>query len=224
MLWQSSAMMRRASRRRSAPNARGRPRRHLALELLEVEIEVGQRVVLDVARAVAQRLELGQALGGLAAALRRSPASAWPSESCRLGSASAASTLSLEVVGGGLPSAFARIRFADRRPVAHAGQHFGDVAHPHRRCPRAAACRPCSSGSRGRRPAACRRRWRRYRPIFSLDHGVRDFRILDAEGAAEAAADFRRLHLAQLEAVDRCRAAGAAAALTPSSRRPEQES
>ena len=44
-------------------------RRHLALELLEVEIEVGQRVVLDVARPVAQRLELGQPLGRLPAAL-----------------------------------------------------------------------------------------------------------------------------------------------------------
>ena len=42
---------------------------HLALELLEVEVEVGQRVVLDVARAIAQRLELGQALGRLAPAL-----------------------------------------------------------------------------------------------------------------------------------------------------------
>ena len=44
-------------------------RRDLALELLEVEIEVGQRVVLDVARAIAQRLELGQPLGRLPAAL-----------------------------------------------------------------------------------------------------------------------------------------------------------
>ena len=32
-------------------------RRHLALELLEIEIEVGQGVVLDVAGAIAQRLE-----------------------------------------------------------------------------------------------------------------------------------------------------------------------
>ncbi len=43
-------------------------RRHLALELLEIEVEVGQSVVLDVARAIAQRLELGQALGRLAPA------------------------------------------------------------------------------------------------------------------------------------------------------------
>ena len=45
-------------------------RRHLALELLEIEIEVGQGVVLDVAGAIAQRLELGQTLGRLAAAFR----------------------------------------------------------------------------------------------------------------------------------------------------------
>ena len=43
-------------------------RRHLALELFEIEVEVGQSVVLDVARAIAQRLELGQALGRLATA------------------------------------------------------------------------------------------------------------------------------------------------------------
>ena len=42
--------------------------------------------------------------------------------------------------------------------AAHVGQHLGDVPHLHRRCPRAAACPPCSSGSRDRRPAACRRR------------------------------------------------------------------
>ena len=34
--------------------------RHLALELLQVEIEVGERVILDVLGGVAQRLELGQ--------------------------------------------------------------------------------------------------------------------------------------------------------------------
>ena len=44
-------------------------RRDLALELLEVEIEIGERVVLDVARGVAQRLELGQPLDRLPAAL-----------------------------------------------------------------------------------------------------------------------------------------------------------
>jgi hypothetical protein len=43
---------------------------HLALEFLEIEVEVGQRVVLDVARAVAQRLELGQPYDGLPAPLR----------------------------------------------------------------------------------------------------------------------------------------------------------
>jgi hypothetical protein len=43
-------------------------RRHLALELFEVEVEVGQGVVLDVAGAIAQRLELGQALGRLTTA------------------------------------------------------------------------------------------------------------------------------------------------------------
>src|SRR6185437_15139479 len=43
---------------------------HLALELLEVEVEVGERVVLDVARTVAQRLELGQPFCRLPAPLR----------------------------------------------------------------------------------------------------------------------------------------------------------
>jgi hypothetical protein len=41
----------------------------LALEALEIEVEIGQRMVLDLARLVAQRLELGQA-GGRVGALR----------------------------------------------------------------------------------------------------------------------------------------------------------
>ena len=40
----------------------------LGLERLQVEVEMGQGVVLDVAALVAQRLELGQALGGARAA------------------------------------------------------------------------------------------------------------------------------------------------------------
>ena len=35
--------------------------------MFEIEVEMGQHMVLDVARAVAQGLELGQALGGLRA-------------------------------------------------------------------------------------------------------------------------------------------------------------
>ena len=67
-------------------------RRDLALELLEVEIEIGERVVLDVARGVAQGLELGQALDRLPAAFGE-PDLQLASESCRLGLASAASDI-----------------------------------------------------------------------------------------------------------------------------------
>ena len=40
---------------------------HLRLVMFEIEVEMGEHMVLDVARAVAQGLELGQALGRLRA-------------------------------------------------------------------------------------------------------------------------------------------------------------
>jgi hypothetical protein len=43
-------------------------RLHAPLVGLEIEVEVRKRVVLDVARGIAQRLEFGQALGRLAPA------------------------------------------------------------------------------------------------------------------------------------------------------------
>ena len=45
-------------------------RRHALLVVLEIEVEVRERVVLDVARGIAQRLELGQPFRHLARGAR----------------------------------------------------------------------------------------------------------------------------------------------------------
>ena len=121
---------------------------------------MGERVVLDVARRVAERLELGQ---------RRRPPSA--RLSMKAGADVAERLLQMRV-GERVPGVLLEARRGDvhgalsrRSPiggvVGHAGEHLGDVPRLDRRCPGAAACRPCSSGSRDRRRAACRRRWPR---------------------------------------------------------------
>ena len=136
----------------------------LALELLEIEIEMGQRVVLDVARAVAQRLELGQPFGRLPAPLGEADLQHGRASPAGCGSASAWSTFSLKAWAVDSISRAPVRRSPAGRPCRPAPRRRGA---PRRRCPRAAACPPCSSGSRDRRPAACRRRWPRCRPIFS---------------------------------------------------------
>ena len=132
-----------------------------------------ERVVLDVACAVAKCLELGQPLGRLDAGgneidLARTAERASCSAAA-FGEAPRA-TLSLEP-GHGLSSwlypahrgacpAPAR-RSADSRSCRPALRRRDG---PHRRLHSRSACRPCSSGSRDRRRAACRRRSPRYWP------------------------------------------------------------
>ena len=67
---------------------------HLLLEGLEVEVEMGQRVVLDRLGGVAQGLELGQTLRGALALARK--AAAGDRACCSTGSASARWALSLK--------------------------------------------------------------------------------------------------------------------------------
>ena len=74
-----------------APAARG-----LALELLEVEVEMRQRVVLDVAADVAQRLELRQRRRAPRRAGAASPGATSDSARCSCVSASAARGVVLE--------------------------------------------------------------------------------------------------------------------------------
>ena len=57
---QMSSMMARASSAVAAQCTWPPAAVHLRLVALEIEVEMVERVVLDVARAVAQRLELGQ--------------------------------------------------------------------------------------------------------------------------------------------------------------------
>src|SRR5476649_593676 len=78
---------------------------HLALELLEVEIEIGERVVLDVARTVAQRLEFRQALGCLAPALGEADLE-HGQRVLEVGIRQRAVDVALEVVGGGFHQRF----------------------------------------------------------------------------------------------------------------------
>ena len=63
--WQSSMMIRARLLRVLARNARAPPLSiDLSLVGFEIEIEMGERMVLDRARTVAQRLEFGQPRGG----------------------------------------------------------------------------------------------------------------------------------------------------------------
>ena len=115
---------------------------------------------------IAQRLELGQALGRLAAALGEADLQLGE-RILQVGIGQRGVDIVLEVVGGRFhqPSLARSRRLADRRqcrPCRPAPRRHGAPAPG---CPRAAACPPCSSGSRGRPPAACRRR----RPAMSAD-------------------------------------------------------
>ena len=89
--------------------------------------------------------------------------------------------------------------------------------------PGASAFRPCPSGSRDRRQAACPRRRLLYRPscrvaLLAARAGCAP------DAAAEAAARCRVSHFDQPDAFDRLRAACAAAPSTPRSCRPAQAS
>ena len=108
--------------------------------------------------------------------------------------------------------------------VGHAGQHLGDVARLRPACPRRCSLpamfirQPRSPASSVSAPVAA------MCSAFLLDDGVGDVGILDAERAAEAAADIGVVQLLQLEALRRCASSLRGCALMPSSRRPEQQS
>ena len=147
-----------------------------------------ERVVLDGAARVAQLPRIPAAPATALARLSMKLARTCFSARCSCGSASAARGILLEAVGGDLHGSAFR-RFADGGTVGHAGEHLGDMAGLRRRSRRASACRPCSGGSRDRRRAGCRRRLPAIASVFRVDDGVGDVGILDAERAAEAAAD-----------------------------------
>ena len=124
------------------------------LELLEIEIEMRQRVVLDVARAVAQRLELGELArpwrgGGPPRRSRRRACA-----DCNCGSASAPLAFSLNAgeVRCAMLSRLHRSRVRRCRRALRRRDAPGPA------CRAAAACPPCSSGSRDRPRAMFRRR------------------------------------------------------------------
>ena len=179
----------------------------LALELLEVEVEVGQRVVLDVARAVAQRLELGQPLGRLPPPLGEADLQL-AERILQVGIGAAhRGTLCLKSCAVDCISGLSPIA----RVVAHVGQHLGDVAHLHRA---ALALQLARHVHQAAEIAGQQRVGAGRGDVAGLlaDHGVGDLGILHAERAAEAAAHFWRLHLAQREALHRAEQACAAAA------------
>ncbi len=128
--------------------------RHLLLIGFEVEIEIVEHMVLDCPCAVAQVVELRQVrrrLGALVDEVDLHMAHGL----LQLRIVKRAGGVFLEGGGGDLDHLFA---FPDCRNVDHPRQHFRHVAHLDARCPRASACRPCSSGSQDRPPAASRRR------------------------------------------------------------------
>ena len=108
-------------------------RRDFRLVGFEIEVEMGERVVLDVARGIAQRVELRQAVGGVAAALDEAGAGiAERALELRVGERLLHVLLEARRGDGvHLVETRAARRLADRRDVAHAGQHLGDVAHAH---------------------------------------------------------------------------------------------
>ncbi len=116
-------------------------RRHLRLEALEIEVEMGQRVVLDVARPVAQRVELGQLLarrGALGDEARRHVAERPLQVPVRQG----VRDVRLEARGGDLDHLTPPLRRSPaRRSCRRAPRRRGA---PGCGCPRASACRRCS--------------------------------------------------------------------------------
>jgi hypothetical protein len=195
----------------------------LRLVAFEVEIEVGQHVVLDVARLVAQRLEFRQAGDGAARLARRSP--------CAL------AERALQVRRRPAPRwAFSlNCGLVDWIAItlcpALLRRGCSDRGRPCRPAPRPRGA-PSPSPSRFSLPAMFIRQPRS--PASSVSAPVaatsgpchrpcgRRSRVLHAEGAAEAAAGLRvgiSTSVSPRPAEQR-----RGCALTPSSRRPEQES
>ena len=180
---------------------------HLLLVGLEVEVEMGERVVLDVARRCRAAARTRAARRPPSRRLSMKPARTWPSAFCSCASASACLAFSLkagEVISIALspPRRSAARRSCRRAPRRHGGSSTGDVLalqlarHVHQAAEIAGEQR--AGAGRGDRRG------------LLLDDGVGDVGILDAERAAEAAADVGVRQLGRASARRRISAAGAA--------------
>ena len=160
---------------------------------------MGERVVLDVARRLAQRVELGQLVDRLRPLVDET-------------GADVAERL-LQVLVGERPARvlleggrgdFHQSSFASPigAAVGHPGEHLGDVPARHRAALPLQLAGDVQQAAEiaGEHGAGTRCRDRRR---LALDHVVGDLGVLDAERAAEAAAGFRVLHFGERQPVDR---------------------
>ena len=182
---------------------------------------MGERVVLDRAcrRRAAPRIP-GAARPPRGGAPETRSASSSPSARCRFRSARPRAGIRLEIAAGRRASALCR-GIADRRHVAgHAGEHLGDVAH----LDRLPAARELAGDVQQAAEIAGqhrrRRRWRRCRPpcrstILSEMSGYLTQNVPPKPQHTSAPGQFARAAAPRPR-----RAAGAAASLTPSSRKP----
>ena len=191
---------------------------------------MGERVVLDVARAVAQRLELGQPVGHVPARGAMKFTSTNVSAFCsrvvgkrRRGIVLEARRVVTATVIAWLP---ADLRVGARSAASSVmpAEHFGDVAHLRSRAPSRCSL-PAMFIRQPRSPASSRLGAGR-RDVGGLlgDDGVGDVGVFDAEGAAEAAADIGVAHFDEAQTLDGGEQPARLASRTPSSRSPEQES
>ena len=159
-------------------------RRHAALELFEIVIQIVDGVPLERVGVRAQFLVVRQrALGH------------------------ACGALVLQAAGGGVEGQL-QIGVGQRRVdllFELAGHGFSGSPEPRPDASCARSTRPASarlesaSGSSNRRRSPCPRRSCRMESIFGPRHPARKLRELHGERAAEAAAFLRRKHLAQFE-------------------------
>ncbi len=196
----------------------------VALVKLEIEVEMGERVVLD--RACPRRAAPRIRAGARSPAARRAgkPVRAMPSARCSTGSASAGAGILVEGVAGRLHQR----RSGDGAPIGR----------------RRRSCRPAPRrhGARSTGMPSARQLAGHVEEAAEIagehrigagrgdvgglvgHHLVGDFRIFDAERAAEAAADLGARQLLEASARRPRRSRRRGCALTPSSRRPEQAS
>ncbi len=174
----------------------------LPFEFLEIEIEMGERVFLDRLGLLAQRLEFGQPVIGLAA-LDGETHAGLVERLLQDRVAQRGARIGLELGTGGLHAS--RPGLARRRdghdPVGHAGEHLGDMAHPDGG---AFARQPAGDVEQAAEIAGQQRVGAGGGDVGRLvaGHAHRDVGIFDAEGAAEAAAGFRALEFDQRRALD----------------------
>ncbi len=169
----------------------------LLLERLEVEIEMRQRVVLDVAALVAQGLELGQA-GARGASTRGQSARHLRQRPLQLRVQQGRTGIALERRRGegahGAPTNWRVAQFA-RQHLGHVAR--GDFPPLARQLARHVHQAAQIAGKQHVRAGF------RDMPCLALDDGVGDLGVLDREGAAEAAAHVGIDELHELQALDR---------------------